>query len=394
MKLPNIYAGNYSLLVILPLVLVFISLLLIPQVPYGIDLRGGMLITLQLNAQVDSAQIQSALASIGVEESEVGTYTNPSGNVAEITISTDPRMNTIDDLLTTLDGIKTKYDSAESTLARLRAEEKQGSDRTSQINEQQRIETDLMAQAITVESDVFSTATSFAGGALSVQKSPVDDIGKIQKACSDAFTEAKDDYKEGIINTLSSVASIQSYSLEEVSPTLSKLFISKVFGVAMLSAILAVVGIFLIFRTLVPSLAVICGAVSDVVMALGAMAIFKIPLTLASFATLMMLVALSLDTDMMLTIKTVKRKEGTPRERAYDAFKTGFAMTSTVIVAFLVLLALGMITHIATYYQIGAVATAGLFGDLIATWMFNAVLVLWHLEGKYGKILGMVGIRR
>jgi preprotein translocase subunit SecF len=104
----------------------------------------------------------------------------------------------------------------------------------------------------------------------------------------------------------------------------------------------------------------------------------------------MMLVGLSLDTDMMLTIKTVKRKEGTPRERAYDAFKTGFAMTSTVIVAFVVLLALGMITHIPTYYQIGAVAVAGLFGDLIATWMLNAVLVLWFLEGKYGKFLHMI----
>jgi len=390
-KLPNIYAGNYSLLVIVPLVLILISLFLLPQVPYGIDLRGGMLITLQLKGTADQAQIQSALNSIGVQEAEVRTYTNPSGNVAEIEISTDARMNAVDDLIGKLETIKKEVDTIESNLARLRSEEKiSGKDLSSQIAEQEKKEADLVNQARDIEAEVFTASASLADKPLTTQKAATDDILKIQRSSSAAFKEAKDVYKENIISTMSSAASFTDYKLEEVSATLSRLFLNKVFGVAILSALVATVGIFLIFRVAIPSIAVLVGAFSDIIMALGAMALFHIPLTLASFATLMMLVGLSLDTDMMLTIKTVKRKEGTPRERAYGAFKTGFAMTSTVIVAFVVLLALGMITHIPTYYQIGAVAVAGLFGDLIATWMLNAVLVLWFLEGKYGKFLHMI----
>ena len=391
MKLPNIYAGNYSLLAILPITLVLISLALVPQVPFGIDLRGGMLITLQLDKAVDSAQIQAALNGVGVNDAEVKTYTNPSGNVAEIEISTDTRMNAVDDLLVKIDTIKKDIDSAESNLARLRSEETiSGKNLSGQISEQEQKKADMIQQARIAESDVFERSAELAGKPLVTQKAASDDIVKIQKAASAAYIEAKENYKQKIISALSSAASISDYKLEEVSATLSRLFLNKVFGVVILSALIATVGIFLIFRVAIPSIAVLTGAACDIIMALGAMAIFHIPLTLASFATLMMLVGLSLDTDMMLTIKTVKRKEGTPRERAYDAFKTGFAMTSTVIMAFVVLLALGMITHIPTYYQIGAVAVAGLIGDLIATWMLNAVMVLWYLEGKFGKVFHMI----
>ncbi|VVB73959.1 Protein-export membrane protein SecF [uncultured archaeon] len=391
MKLPNIYAGNYSLLVVVPLSLILVSLFLLPQVPYGIDLRGGMLITLQLKGTADQAQIQSALSGIGVQEAEVRTYTDPSGNVAEIEISTDARMNAVDDLLVKLDSIKKDIDASESNLARMRSEEKlSGKNLSSQIATEEQKEADLVKQARGIETEVFTASASLADRPLTTQKASADEIIRIQRSSTAAFKEAKDVYKENIISTLTSAAAFNDYKLEEVSATLSKLFLNKVFGVAILSALIATVGIFLIFRVAIPSIAVLVGAFSDIIMALGAMALFHIPLTLASFATLMMLVGLSLDTDMMLTIKTVKRKEGTPRERAYDAFKTGFAMTSTVIVAFIVLLALGMITHIPTYYQIGAVAVAGLFGDLIATWMLNAVLVLWFLENKYGKIFHML----
>ena len=41
---------------------------------------------------------------------------------------------------------------------------------------------------------------------------------------------------------------------------------------------------------------------------------------------------------------------------------------------------LAAVTHIDTYYEISAVAIAGLFGDLVATWMFNAVIVLFYIE--------------
>jgi preprotein translocase subunit SecF len=390
-KLPNIYEGNYSLLVLFPLLLIVISLILLPNLKYGIELSGGMLITIQSSNQIDEQQIRSTLSQNGINSAEIRLYSNPAGYITEIETQIDSRILQIDDKIARLDSISKQVGDIESELARLRAEQQStGKDLSSQISSDEQKLSALITEALSIEDEVFSLSKSLMNKEPTTQKYTGDEIAKIVKASNAVFSEAKLTYKEQLISQLSSSLSVKDIKLEEVSASLSRLFVNKVLNVALISALLAVVMIFLIFRTFVPSFAVLVGAFSDITMALGAMAFFGIPLTLASFATLMTLAALSLDTDMMLTIKTVKRREGTPRERAYDAFRTGFAMTTTVIVAFLVLMILGMVSHIPTYYQIGAVAVAGLIGDLIATWCLNSVLVLWYLEGKYEILTRLV----
>jgi preprotein translocase subunit SecF len=88
-----------------------------------------------------------------------------------------------------------------------------------------------------------------------------------------------------------------------------------------------------------------------------------------------MLVGYSLDTDILLTTRILKRG-GDPRENAFDAMKTGLTMSITGLVAFLSLFILSLLTHIPTYFEISAVALAGLIGDMFATWGINAVMVL------------------
>ena len=60
-------------------------------------------------------------------------------------------------------------------------------------------------------------------------------------------------------------------------------------------------------------------------------------------------------------------------------------MSTTAMVAFLALFVLSMLTHIPTYYEIAAVALAGLVGDLFATWGINAVMVLHYKESKEAR---------
>ena len=86
-------------------------------------------------------------------------------------------------------------------------------------------------------------------------------------------------------------------------------------------------------------------------------------------------------------MRVIKRKEGQPRERAYDAMKTGMTMSMALMLAFICLFILASVTHINTYYEISSVAIAGLLGDLIATWLLNGVIVLWYLEhgGQTGE---------
>jgi preprotein translocase subunit SecF len=78
----------------------------------------------------------------------------------------------------------------------------------------------------------------------------------------------------------------------------------------------------------------------------------------------------------------MNRTEGTPRERAYGAMKTGVMMASVSILGFLTLFVLSLLTQISTYYEISSVIIFGLIADIFATWCTDAVIVLWYIERK------------
>ncbi len=187
------------------------------------------------------------------------------------------------------------------------------------------------------------------------------------------------DYENSISGPIEKHLHYDSISVQTVSPLLSTQFIGKALWVVLGSAVLSIVFVFIFFRDPFPAAAVLCGAFSDVTIAMGAMGLFGIPFTLPSFAALLMLIGFSLDTDVLLTMRILKRR-GDPREKAYHAMLTGLTMSVTAMVAFIALFLLAMLTHIPTYYEISAVALAGLVGDMFATWGIDAVLLLWHVE--------------
>jgi len=388
MALPNIYEGNYGRLIILPLALVLISIiviLFISPIKYGIDLRGGTLITLQLGQTANESTVKNALAGIGQESASVKTYTNPAGQIMEIEMATDERIGSIDGNLELFDKKIVEVETLEVTIVGLKSQ--YASDPKQQTADELKIAEENYTKGM---SDLQASAKNIESSANSIGVTDklveTTDARALKNSVTQISLKAKDTYKSRLMSALSGVVQYSTYSVEEISPTLSKLFIDKVINMVFFSVLLAFAVILLIFKQPLPCLIVLSGATADIVMSMGAMGLFGIPLSLTSFAALMMMAGLSLDTDMMLTIKTLKRTEGTPRDRAYDAFKTGFAMTSTVMAGFGILFILGVITRIQAYYQIGAIGVIGLIGDLIMTWGFNAVLALWYAEGKFPKL--------
>lgn len=136
--------------------------------------------------------------------------------------------------------------------------------------------------------------------------------------------------------------------------------------------------VFAIFRTSVPSFAVMLAAVSDIIVTLGLMQLFGIELSLAGFAALLMLIGYSVDTDIMLTTRLLKGT-GLVVERVKSALKTGLTMTFTTI-GVLAALLVSAISPVLS--QIAAVLLIGLVVDLCMTWLQNATLLRWHMEKK------------
>jgi preprotein translocase subunit SecF len=184
-----------------------------------------------------------------------------------------------------------------------------------------------------------------------------------------------------VASAINGVATIQSYN--SVGPLLSTQSLTQVYYALAFAFLFMSITVFIIFRNLVPSIAVILAALCDIIIAIGGMSLFGIPLSLASVGALLMLIGYSVDTDILLTTRVLKRREGTVVERAKDAMGTGFTMAAAAIgsMVALYLVVLFLMPNAEVLDQIAAVLIIGLVADVLATWLMNLGILRWYMEG-------------
>lgn len=364
MELPNIYKGNYKLIAIAPIILILLSLFFIPQIKLGVDFQGGTLITLNgVSSQIQGHELEGSLHSEGLASS-VKVFDTAIGKRIEVEFEQSAELVKSQEL-------KSKFQSLLPKVSTLEVASNTDATKRAEYNQ-------LKSELEGYSNELFDMAKipqdqrNFSG------------LNSLDKKVSEAETKVFSDYQNKIAASLDRYVNYESISIQTVSPLLSVSFIEKATNTVVFSGILSIVLVFLFFRRVVPSIAVITGAVADVIIALGAMGVLGIPFTLHSFAALLMLIGFSLDTDILLTTRILKRK-GDPRQNAYEAMKTGLTMSITAVISFGVLFVLSLLTNISVYYEISAVALAGLIGDMFATWGINGVIVLMDAE-KRGQV--------
>ena len=102
-----------------------------------------------------------------------------------------------------------------------------------------------------------------------------------------------------------------NYNVESMGSTLGEQFFKQTSQAIIIAFILMSIVIFLTFRAIIPSLFVILAAVSDIVSTIAVVDILGIKMSTAGIAALLMLIGYSVDTDILLTTKVLKRrKEG------------------------------------------------------------------------------------
>lgn len=142
--------------------------------------------------------------------------------------------------------------------------------------------------------------------------------------------------------------------------------------------------VFILFKTGIPSLAVIISAFANIVMTLVVFNIFGLKMSTAGIVAFLMLIGYSVDTDVLLTTRMIKRREGTLNERIVGAMKTGVTMTLTSFFAFLAALFI-VKSFSADLTQIFTVLVVGLGFDLLNTWITNVSILKWYAEAKKWK---------
>ncbi len=417
MDFPNIFRGDYKRLALIPIILVLISLFYIPKVDMGVDFTGGTLISLTLDEKVDADELKEDLQSEGLE-ADVRVFDTAIGFKAEVEVSQDENLIRAEEL-------KEEFEERLPDVSRLEIQSNTNESAIPEYNAKKK-EIEGIADEMFALADV-------------VPSENMTGMNDLEQGFSDAYQQVYENYEESISAPIDKYIDYKSISVQTVSPVLSTHFIESALSVVLLSVLLSILAVLFFFRNtmplsslgtgvvgafilyliaafiimpsfgpvigglaiiavavigfilvlfyqkeLIPSVAVVIGAFCDIAIALGAMGLFGIPLTLPSFAALLMLVGYSLDTDILLTMRMLKRR-GDSREKAHDSMKTGLTMSTTGVIAFTSLFILSTLTHIPTYFEISAVALAGLFGDMFATWGINAVMLLWYVEKKEGS---------
>lgn len=148
------------------------------------------------------------------------------------------------------------------------------------------------------------------------------------------------------------------------------------------SIILAILLIYLYIRYSIPSFAVVLCAFSDIIFTLAVVNILGIKIGTAGIAAFLMLIGYSVDTDILLSTRVLKRTGGTVLDRTIGAAKTGLMMSATTIIAVAIALAFVLSLDIK---QIMVIVLIGLCADLIFTWLQNAGLLRWYIERKSKK---------
>ena len=167
-------------------------------------------------------------------------------------------------------------------------------------------------------------------------------------------------------------------SIQEIGSSLGDSFFKEMIGAIIFAFVLMAITVLIIFRKLVPSLAVISSAILDLTVTLAIISLFGVKLSSAGIAAFLMVIGYSVDTDVMLATRLIKRKEaGSLNERLSKAFKTGLTMTLTTLVALIVGL---VISNSPIIKQMFGIIIIALVVDLISTWVMNASMLVWYTK--------------
>ena len=170
-------------------------------------------------------------------------------------------------------------------------------------------------------------------------------------------------------------------NIEFTGSSLSGNFYKQLIIALIISFILMSIVVFFLFRTFIPSIAVILACFADIIMSLAMINLLGMKLSAAGIAAFLMLIGYSVDTDILLTTRALKNRDIELNQRIYGAFKTGILMTLTALIAVIPIFFFNSGIP-DSFRQIFIILVIGLFADIINTWLTNASIIKWYCERK------------
>ncbi|MBT4870699.1 MAG: hypothetical protein HON47_03940 [Candidatus Diapherotrites archaeon] len=342
----NFFGNKYKKYIIIPVILTIIMIILsfvTPGFSAGIDLTGGNLIIIRSDNVLSEQEITNILNDeFNLTELKVSTIASPTGYGAWVEYSKDPIIAQAEDIIN---------------------------------------------NAITSLDDD-ATSMAYSNEAIVLLGEEAQDFSNAKLAllgAQDILADYKEEFSkrfQAVLTEKLGLGEDVEFQKKEISQTLGQESQFAAAQILFIGFILIIIIIFISFRQVIPSVAIILAMVFDILAGLTGMALLNIPLSLTTIPALLMLVGYSVDTDIMLTTRLLKDKTGSARERATSSMKTGLTMTGTTLAALFAMVIIAYFNQVEVIYHIAAILLFGLIGDVISTWLMNAPILIWFVEGR------------
>ena len=254
--------------------------------------------------------------------------------------------------------------------------------------------------------DIFNKDVTLSGGITATVYTNVD-VSIVEKAIADnthkeaivrKLTEFGTNKQKGIViesaditrdelesvlkNNLKIELTNDNYSIEQTGATLGQSFYRQMMIALLVGFLMMSIVVFVIFRAVVPSLAIIFSAFADMLCTVAVLDLLEVKVSTAGIAGVLLLIGYSVDTDILLTTRMYRRKEGRIMERIFSSAATGLTMTAAGLAS----LSLGyVLTTSFVIKEMFLVLIIGLLIDVFMTYLLNARMILWYTEKKEGK---------
>lgn len=187
------------------------------------------------------------------------------------------------------------------------------------------------------------------------------------------------DLKPALEEILNIKLTEENFSLEETGSSLGESFYRQMLTAIMLAFLLMSVVIFIAFRSPIPSLAIILAAFADMFIAVAFVNLAGIKLSTSGISAILLLIGYSVDDNVLLTTKVLKRKEGTIMERVYSSMATGLTMSLTALAA---ITAGYFVSNSYVIKEMFVILAVGLLADIVMTYLLNTPILIWHVAKK------------
>jgi len=226
-----------------------------------------------------------------------------------------------------------------------------------------------------IDADSLKTylSSEFSGSDISVRT-----LTRLGEKTGATISTSDIDSKE-LLNSLKTKFGELDYNVEEMGSSLGKSFFKEIFTAILFAFLFMAIIVFLYFRQPIPSLAIVLSAFSNMVVTLAVINLMGVKLSTAGVAAFLMLIGYSVDTNILLSTKVLKRKGGEVIDRIINGMKTGLAMTFTTLTAVVVAY---IFSQSAALSQIMLILIIGLLMDILNTWVQNAGILRLYLERR------------